>query len=203
MLLTVELHDPAVGPGRRSVRLVALPSEAMRALVRGQVRDASELTGVALSDYLADEECAWLWRLRVAQVERDPESARWLARAAVAEPEGTVVGHAGFHGPPDETGMVEIGYAVDPRFRRRGYAKAMVRALLAWANGEDAVRVVRAAISPANVASLATIAGFGFAQVGEQWDEDDGLELVFERSAGDGGRATQPWAADDNRRRAH
>ena len=42
-------------------------------------------------------------------------------------------------------------------------------------------RVVRASISPDNEASLATIAGFGFVQVGEQWDDQDGLELLFER----------------------
>jgi [ribosomal protein S5]-alanine N-acetyltransferase len=39
---------------------------------------------------------------------------------------------------------------------------------------------VRATISPGNVASLATIAKFGFAEVGEQWDEEDGRELIFE-----------------------
>ncbi|MET9878265.1 hypothetical protein ABZZ36_27060 [Actinacidiphila glaucinigra] len=31
-----------------------------------------------------------------------------------------------------------------------------------------------------NTASLATISGFGFVEVGEQWDEVDGLELIFE-----------------------
>jgi len=43
--------------------------------------------------------------------------------------------------------------------------------------------VVRASISPDNVASLATIAGFGFVRAGEQWDAEDGLELLFERTA--------------------
>jgi ribosomal-protein-alanine N-acetyltransferase len=32
---------------------------------------------------------------------------------------GVAVGRAGFHGPPDADGMVEVGYAVDPAFRRR------------------------------------------------------------------------------------
>jgi RimJ/RimL family protein N-acetyltransferase len=43
---------------------------------------------------------------------------------------------------------------------------------------------VRATISPDNAASLATIAGFGFTENGEQWDEEDGRELIFERPAG-------------------
>jgi RimJ/RimL family protein N-acetyltransferase len=60
----------------------------------------------------------------------------------------------------------------------------MLRALLSRAAAEPAVRVVRAAISPGNVASLATIAGSGFVEVGEQWDERDGRELLFELFTG-------------------
>src|SRR5690554_6361651 len=111
---------------------------------------------------------------------RQPNAqAPWLVRVVAAE--GHAVGHAGFHGPPDESGMVEIGYSVVPEFRRRGYAKAIVRALLEHAASEPEVTVVRASVSPDNEASLATIAGFGFTKVGEQWDDEDGLELLFER----------------------
>ena len=48
---------------------------------------------------------------------------------------------------------------------------------------EPGVRAVRATISPDNAASLATIAGVGFTPNGEQWDEEDGLELIFDRPA--------------------
>jgi [ribosomal protein S5]-alanine N-acetyltransferase len=51
------------------------------------------------------------------------------------------------------------------------------------AAGEPDVRTVRATISPDNAASLATIAGFGFTENGEQWDEEDGRELIFDRLA--------------------
>jgi RimJ/RimL family protein N-acetyltransferase len=77
----------------------------------------------------------------------------------VAEPGGVVVGHAGFHGPPDETGIVDAAYSVDPAYRRRGYARAMPRELLRRAAAEPGVGTVRATIGPGNVASLATIAG--------------------------------------------
>jgi RimJ/RimL family protein N-acetyltransferase len=43
------------------------------------------------------------------------------------------------------------------------------------------VTTVRATISPDNAASLATIADFDFQHVGEQMDDEDGLELIFER----------------------
>ena len=123
--------------------------------------------------------------MRAGQIAADPHSPRWIARAAVAEPEGIVVGHAGFHGPPDAAGMVEVAYSVDPACRRQGYATAMLRELLRRAAAEPGVKTVRATISPGNAASLATIAGFGFTRNGEQWDEEDGLELIFERPAVD------------------
>jgi ribosomal-protein-alanine N-acetyltransferase len=165
------------------IRLLPLPLDAMRALVSGELALASELTGVELPTFFTDERMVWLCNYRINQIEHDPASAEWLVRVVVSHPGGDAVGHAGFHGPPDENGMVEVGYSVVPEFRRRGYARAIVRALLERAASEPGVRVVRASISPDNEASLATIAGFGFTRVGEQWDDEDGLELLFEVAA--------------------
>jgi RimJ/RimL family protein N-acetyltransferase len=61
----------------------------------------------------------------------------------------------------------------------------MLRELLRRAATEPGVTTVRATISPDNAASLATITRFGFTRNGEQWDEEDGLELIFERPARD------------------
>jgi RimJ/RimL family protein N-acetyltransferase len=165
------------------VRFVELTSATLTALLDGDLPRASAAAGVELTEYFVADRAKWLWRLRLDQVTADPDRARWIARAAVAEPAGVVVGHAGFHGPPDEAGMVEIGYSVAPDFRRQGYARAMLAQLLRRAAAEPAVTTVRATISPDNAASLATISGFGFAEVGEQWDDEDGLELIFEVAA--------------------
>jgi len=172
-------QDQAAGGGKL-VRFVELSSAAMTALLDGCLARASREAGVALTPYFLTDDALRLWRRRVSQIAADPGSARWVARAVVAQPEGVVVGHAGFHGPPDETGMVEVAYSVDPAYRRRGYARAMLAALLHRAATEPGVSTVRATISPSNAASLATISGFGFTEVGEQWDEEDGLELIFE-----------------------
>jgi RimJ/RimL family protein N-acetyltransferase len=161
------------------IRFVQLTPETLSALIAGDLSAASCAAGIALTDYMVSE--SWLWRIRLRQIAEDPASAEWIARAAVAEPDGVVVGHGGFHGPPDETGMVEVAYSVDPAYRRRGYAKAMLAALLERADADPRVRAVRASIRPDNVGSLATIAGFGFRKVGEQWDPEDGLENVYVR----------------------
>ncbi len=170
--------------GAKAVRMVKLTSAALTALLNGDLSGASAHAGVELTDYFVTAEAMRRWRRRVDQIAADPESEQWIARAGVAEPQGVVVGHAGYHGPPDDDGMVEVAYSVDPAYRRQGYARAMLYELLRRANAEPGVRTVRATISPDNAASLATIRGFGFVHVGEQWDEEDGLELIFEVSAG-------------------
>ena len=158
------------------VRLVRLPLDALDALLAGDLAAASRLAGVELTPYILEHR--WLWQIRADQVRREPAAADWIARAAVVD--DVVVGHAGFHGPPDPDGTVEVAYSVDPVYRRRGYANAMLTAAIAWASADPAVRTVRASISPDNAASLATLRPFGFAHVGEQWDEEDGVELLFE-----------------------
>jgi RimJ/RimL family protein N-acetyltransferase len=163
------------------IRFVQLSPETLAALIDGDLAAASAAAGTELSPYLVDE--AWLWRIRLEQVEADPASAEWIARAAVAEPEGVVVGHGGFHGPPDDDGVVEVAYSVAPEHRRKGYAKSMLRSLLERADADPRVTAVRASIRPDNLGSRATIAGFGFRKVGEQWDPEDGLEDVFLRPA--------------------
>src|SRR6476620_99427 len=89
----------------------------MEALVAGDLAAASAASGLTATPYLADH--AWLWNIRLPQVASDQTALGWIARAAVT-PEGDVVGLVGFHGPPDERGMVEVAYGVDPAFRRRG-----------------------------------------------------------------------------------
>jgi RimJ/RimL family protein N-acetyltransferase len=166
------------------IRFVQLSPTALAALIDGDLAAASAAAGTELSQYLVDE--SWLWRVRLEQIQRDPASADWIARAAVAEPEGVVVGHGGFHGPPDSDGVVEVAYSVDPAHRRRGYARAILRSLLARADADPRVTAVRASIRPDNAGSRATIAGQGFKKVGEQWDPEDGLEDVYLRDAGGG-----------------
>ena|SRR5215207_4571975 len=163
----------------KSVRFVELTGTAMRALLADDLAAARAETGYELGDAFLTDQAKWLWRYRLNQLAADPSTFGWLVKLVLAEP--GVVGYAGFHGPPDEAGMVEVGYTVDPQYRRQGYARAIVTALLELAAAKPGVRTVRASISPTNAASLATIAGFGFLEAGEQWDEEDGLELLFER----------------------
>ncbi len=164
----------------KSVTLVAPSHDVARALLDGDLALASELTGLTLSDFYTERVISWIWSKRL---EEDSQSENWRAHFIVDDETGAVVGHAGFHGVPDENGMVEIGYSIEPHQRRQGFARATVAALLRRTADAPQVVTVRASISPSNDASLATIAGYGFEKVGEQDDDEDGLEYIFERPA--------------------
>ncbi|HEX5594761.1 MAG TPA: GNAT family N-acetyltransferase [Micromonosporaceae bacterium] len=121
-----------------------------------------------------------MWQMRSRKVEKNPASAAWVTGVIWDEQQQLAVGRAGYHGPPDAAGMVEIGYAVDPAHRRRGYARAALKALLQRATDEPQVRTVRVTISPDNLASYELASQYGFIEVGQQWDDEDGLEIIYE-----------------------
>jgi len=169
---------------RPDVRVVQLNGPAFRALANGDLATANAVSPVPVSAYLAGPDCQAVWRMRSRQVEKQPASAAWVTGVIWDERRRLAVGRAGYHGPPDASGMVEIGYAVDPAYRRRGYARAALEVLLRRAADEPDVRTVRVTISPDNLASYRLAAQYGFVEVGEQWDDEDGLEIIYEIAAG-------------------
>ena len=121
---------------------------------------------------------------RAEQIRQHPDDAPWLLhpilrRSADGSP-GQALGYFNFHGAPEARGMVEIGYMLLPEARGQGYAIEAVRAAFAWAHQVHGIRLFRASVSPDNARSLNLIAKLGFVQTGDQWDDEDGLELIFE-----------------------
>jgi RimJ/RimL family protein N-acetyltransferase len=164
--------------------LATLPPTLLRLIAHG------DLAGLA-SALRAPIPAGWTdgipASLRLAQLEADPSEEPWLVRAMVLRSPRRLVGSIGFHQPPDPNGRVEIGYDVVASERRNGYAREAIHGLTAWAAGTGRAHVCVASISPDNTPSLALIRSLGFRQVGEQIDEVDGLELVFERAVPLGG----------------
>ena len=165
------------------VRLVPLSAAAFSALAAGDLAEAERLSPVPLSPHFAGPDWAPVWRRRAAQLTASPEDACWVTQVIWDVDRRLAVGRAGYHGPPDASGMVEIGYAVDPAHRRRGYARAALVALLDRARRDPAVRTVRLTMTPDNAASRELARRYGFVAVGEQLDDEDGPELVYERPA--------------------
>ena len=171
--------EPTTRTPPPSIRMELLGAQAMQAMLEDDLPGASRISGRRLPSFFLEEK--WLWEIRSSQLRTSPQDAPWLVRAVVLEPSGVVIGHAGFHGRPDAAGMVEIAYTVAPEHRGNRYAYPMVAALVTEARSSPDVDLVRATVSPDNAASLAVIRKADFVHVGEQWDDVDGLELVFEK----------------------
>ena len=125
---------------------------------------------------------------RIDQLREHPSLLPWLLRAVVVRESGLMCGRIGFHSSPCPDDLadvapegVELGYEIDPRFRRRGYAKEAVIALMKWAFDRHKQKIFVLSISPTNTASLAIASTLGFRQQGSHADAEDGLELYFVR----------------------
>jgi RimJ/RimL family protein N-acetyltransferase len=93
----------------------------------------------------------------------------------------TVVGRAGFKGPPSADGVVEIAYGLSPEYQGKGYATEAAEALTAYAFESGKVRVVRAHTLPESNASGRVLTKCGFRRIGEVIDPEDGLVWRWEK----------------------
>jgi len=153
----------------------------IEALLAGRRAEAAASGGFALPEGWPDAHDERFLRLRLGQMRGDPSLQPWLARAMLLRTrQRPMIGHIGFHGPPDRRGAAEMGYTVLPPYRRRRYALEAAQGMMEWAVREHGVRLFRLSISPANAPSLAMAAKMGFRHAGEHVDEEDGLELILE-----------------------
>jgi RimJ/RimL family protein N-acetyltransferase len=120
----------------------------------------------------------WLAALRVS-----PDPDPWLhGFFLVHRGIGAAIGSAGFKGPPDSTGTVEIAYGIAPTLEGQGYATEAAAALVAYAFDTPRVEVVRAHTLPTANASTRVLAKCGFGQVGTVVDPEDGTVWRWERT---------------------
>ena len=158
--------------------LEPLAPETIRLLIQGQRTEAEQTAKHSFPpEFPSQDELTGFLTVQLRRMDESPERRDWMARLMVTHT-GEVVGHCGFHGPPELVGRAEIGYTVFERFRRRGFAREAAAALVKWAFDQGEAQVF-ASVSPNNLASLALVRSLGFIEVGTQEDEVDGLELVF------------------------
>lgn len=134
-----------------------------------------------LRGFFASEDVspAWLAALRNSS---GPDPWRYGFFLAHRE-SGFVIGSAGFKGPPDSIGTVEIAYGIVPSFEGHGYATEAAAALVEFAFASGEVRMVRAHTLPHANASTRVLLKCGFRNVGPVVDPDDGSVWRWERGA--------------------
>jgi [ribosomal protein S5]-alanine N-acetyltransferase len=179
-----EIHSTAGDALIESERLEMplLSLEELDLVANGETAPVAAKLDAAVSEEWL-EEVHWLAAFRARQLRERPQDEPWLLRPIIRREAGLpreAIGYLNFHAGPDQHGMVEIGYTLLPAARGLGYAIEAVRAAFEWATRVHGVRRFRASVAPDNERSLNLIVKLGFVRRGEQWDERDGLELVFE-----------------------
>ena len=177
------------GKGRIEVltgrlRLIALDPE----LARLQVEDKAAF----FKEVGAQIEAAWppvsadapKLQDKLELLSRSPHEAGWRGWVFLMgwTPGGLdrAVGTGGFHGPPDENGEIEIGYAMLPSFREQGLATEAVQGLLDWAFEHPEVAKVRARTLPHLYASRRVLEKTGFVEAGEAPDEHGDMMVRYD-----------------------
>ena len=100
---------------------------------------------------------------------------------ALLPEEDRYVGTAGFHGPPDEHGVVEIAYAIIPECQNRGLATEAASHLIDFAQESGRVRQLVAHTLAGPSASTRILEKLDFTKVSSFEDPDAGWVDRWER----------------------
>jgi len=122
-------------------------------------------------------------KYRLPRVKQNPEYAKYLLRVAVLKDNPIIIASAGFHDAPDSDGMIEIGFGVDKKYQDRGYGQELLHGMWSWVVTDPQVKTLRYTVSPDNFISQHIIKKLGFKHNGQQIDEEDGPEDIYELSA--------------------
>ncbi len=170
----MEDDAPRVFTGR--LELVAATPTLARAAA-----ESSEALGQLLAcevprswppELMKDHAAEW-----ATELEADPELAGWSAWYIVQVKPAVLVGSIGLSGRPDADGCVECGYALLPKYQRKGYATEAMGGLIDWAFSHEEVRRIRAHTYRHLTASIRVLEKNGLAHVG---DGDEPETLRFE-----------------------
>ena len=137
----------------------------------------------AMLDALPPEDRAHVSDEWLARVNHPGGADEWtLGFRLLERATGTLIGHAGFKGPPSAEGCVEIAYGILPDYEGRGYGTEAAEGLLAFIRTSDRVRTVRAHTLPERNASCRILEKTGFELIGEVIDPEDGVVWRWEKT---------------------
>jgi [ribosomal protein S5]-alanine N-acetyltransferase len=166
------------------LKLISLTTECLRAFLNGEYLQAGNAGGFKVTS-----DCQLLthssMQRRLDMIERDPEQHPWMYRAIVRKDDNVMVGHVSFHHKAPDPDLMEysenaaeLGYAIELRYRRNGYAKESALGMMNWAVSQKVYTFVLS-ISPENIPSTEMAKSMGFKKISERIDETDGLEYVY------------------------
>jgi ribosomal-protein-alanine N-acetyltransferase len=99
-------------------------------------------------------------------IKEDPENylfaTIWII---IDKDENVIVGDIGFKRKPNEKGEMEIGYAVQEHYQRKGYMSEAMKEILRWAFGHREVKSILAETRQDNKPSMKILLKNGFTEL--------------------------------------
>jgi ribosomal-protein-alanine N-acetyltransferase len=158
------------------LRLAPHAPEHLRALITGTEfyeLESGFKSAPGLRDFIVSPDVSPQW---LAQLEHATEPDPWRYGFAVIHREHEIViGSAGFTGPPDASGFVEIAYGIVPDYQGHGYATEAAAALVAFTRADSRARTICAHTLPKRNASTRVLEKCRFRHVGELNHPTDGV----------------------------
>lgn len=108
------------------------------------------------------------------KINSDPKEMGWWMYFPILKAENKLIGSGGFKGPPEEAGIVEIGYEINKNYRHQGLATEFAKGLIEHAFSNDQVQEVIAHTLAHNNASTKVLRKVGMKKIAELFDGEDG-----------------------------
>ena len=165
-----------------NLRLSPAQPNCLLALIQG-VEEFEKQFGMPISKGLREFYTSdgvnpeWIEMLQAAE-KSDPWTIGFLV---IHREHQQVIGTAGFKGPPDQDGTVEIGYGIVSDFENQGHATDAAGLLTKFASNHPEVKRIRAHTLPEWNASTRVLEKNEFQKVDEIEDPEDGMVWRWER----------------------
>ncbi|TXC81893.1 GNAT family N-acetyltransferase [Metabacillus litoralis] len=126
-------------------RLGFLPMtfEALEAAIYGEEKLQHFLGLKIIKGFIEPVHNERVFPIRLDKLRKDPELSKWYGFVVEKNSE-TVVGMMGYKNPPNEKGLIEIGYGITSQFQGMGYASEMAQKLMEWAFQQEGVKGITA-----------------------------------------------------------
>jgi len=131
---------------------IHLPEELAKdlGLIPSQVLIDKETQDAILNDLLPN----------IEDSDKDPLFyTMWIV---IEKSKRAIIGGFCFHGAPNETGEVEIGYGIDDGYRNRGYMTEAIAGLALWIRNNKNVKTIKAETDNENSSSVRVLEKNGF-----------------------------------------
>jgi ribosomal-protein-alanine N-acetyltransferase len=144
--------------------LVALTPELARAALEDKAK-LGRMIGACVPETWPGADFARM----LPRIARDAEEASpgtVATRLVVHAADEKLIGETGFHGRPDDSGTVEVGYSIVPTYRGQGFATEATRALIRHSLARPDIRRIAAECLDDNAASFRVLEKLGMRRVG-------------------------------------